>query len=53
MKKELTEGGLFYCLDCESGLYLQIYHGVPILCPECGSTKIEPEDDDDDDEFDA
>lgn len=46
MRDDLTADGLFYCNACQTGLYLQIYHGTPILCPECGSTDIEPEDDD-------
>lgn len=46
MKEELTSEGVFYCFGCDSGLYIKIYHGVPILCPECGSTDVEPDDDD-------
>ena len=46
MKEELVGEGHFYCKDCETLSYLVYYNGVPIICPECGSTEMEYDDDD-------
>jgi len=44
-EKELTGEAHFYCTECKDEYYLVYYHGVPVLCPDCGSTKMELDED--------